>query len=189
MRVFVGVPIPERIREELNRIVASLRSSGNAFRWVHSAKYHVTLVFLGEQPDTAVDEMAKRLDEVPVGLPPFPVTISGIGQFPKRGKARVVFAGIREGRAALGQLHRRVIEATAGLSEVERRPYSPHVTLGRAGRRPVHLDTSCIDDGFRQRYVADRIVLYQSVLGAGPSAYGELKVYPLSPRSPDPPHA
>ena len=91
---------------------------------------HLTLHFLGE---AEVDPVAKALTEVAGDS--FSLSIAGVGRFPPRGRASVLWAGVT-GSAALSRLHTdigRVLQA--GGWPVETRPYHPHITLARCGFR------------------------------------------------------
>lgn len=126
-RYFLGIPFPEEVRKELKRFTPA-RSGG--IRPTAENKFHLTLHFLGplngQHLAAVVDEM-QRLEAAA-----FSLTIAGAGQFPERGRARVLWAGV-EPSAALTELHRRTAEmlATAIGFTAEKRRYSPHITLAR----------------------------------------------------------
>ncbi|MGC4080553.1 MAG: RNA 2',3'-cyclic phosphodiesterase [Vicinamibacterales bacterium] len=100
-------------------------------RMVRPEQMHLTLVFLGDvaapRVEVVEDVMAK-----PLPINPFEIAIDGVGVFPPSGRAQVLWFGIARGSAEV----RRLFEAVARrLEDVgiprERRPFSPHLTVGR----------------------------------------------------------
>jgi 2'-5' RNA ligase len=173
IRAFVAVFPPPEIQGALHRAVRTL-SPGDAFRLTAAEKIHVTLKFLGEVPEEALDRAKESLGPVCEGHEPFEVTTSGFGIFPSEGKARILWAGLGEGSGRLRDLNRDVESAleAAGF-EREPRSYVPHMTLGRARGRPVGFDAG----GVRApalRFTVGGLNLVRSVPGA---AYSVLRAY------------
>lgn len=68
--------------------------------------------------------------------PAFRLSLGGVGHFPPRGRARVLWAGARKSEAVValkGQIDG--LLADVGLRR-ERRRFTPHVTLARLGNVP-----------------------------------------------------
>lgn len=121
LRLFVAVRPPE---VALTHLAAALGREVDP-RW------HLTLAFLGEQPDPG----AFDLREVASGVRPFPVALSGAVQL-----GRVVGAGVRGDTRALEALARQVQRACRDAGAVlERRRWRPHLTLSRDGEVPAAL--------------------------------------------------
>ena len=51
MRLFVGIPLPAGVIEELSAISMRLRSSDDGLRWSTPESWHITLQFLGNTPE------------------------------------------------------------------------------------------------------------------------------------------
>lgn len=97
-----------------------------------NAPPHLTLKFLGEVPDDRVGEIGRTLERSLHGASAFPVTLRGLGAFPSASRPRVLWVGISEGAALLGDLARRTDGGLAGLGfPVEDRPFTAHVTVRR----------------------------------------------------------
>ncbi len=93
-------------------------------------RWHVTLVFCGdvEQPD----ELAPVLATVCASAAPVALQLAGSGTF---GRSGPVWVGVGGDVAALTALAGALAEACRGAGvDVERRPYRPHLTVGRRGR-------------------------------------------------------
>ena len=93
-------------------------------------RWHLTLAFLGEVEDP--HRLVPALAEVCTGRPPLDLRLAGSGAF---GRGGPVWVGVEGDRAPLTALAGAVARACrdAGV-EVERRPYRPHLTVGRRGR-------------------------------------------------------
>lgn len=108
-----------------------LRNSAPSITWADATKLHLTLKFLGEQPDDAAERVARALDDVAARHREFPVSVGEIGAFPNFRRARVVWMGVeREPRLELLQHDVEVACADIGY-EVEGRAFRPHLTLAR----------------------------------------------------------
>lgn len=96
---------------------------------------HLTLKFIGEQPEAAVDPLRSSLDRVTERHRSFPMRIGEVGAFPNFRRARVVWMGIhRDPRLEL--LHHDIELACQALGfELEGRAFRPHLTLARVNDR------------------------------------------------------
>lgn len=102
-----------------------------AVRWTKPANIHLTLQFLGDYPAVQVEMLLDALQSVETH-PPFELTLATTGAFPNLKRPRIIWAGVTGETAALTALHRAVVSATAALGfEAEKRPFKPHLTLGR----------------------------------------------------------
>jgi 2'-5' RNA ligase len=93
-------------------------------------RWHLTLAFLGEVADPPA--LVPALAVVCAGCPPLTLRLAGSGAF---GRGGPVWVGVEGDRTGLTQLAGAVARACrdAGV-DVERRPYRPHLTVGRRGR-------------------------------------------------------
>src|ERR1700722_19816258 len=131
MRIFVALDIDDAIRQRIRRFMEGVSGFAPDARWVRPESLHVTLKFIGEKPDEAVEEMRCALSEV--RTPPLEMTLRGYGFFHEAGAARVFWIGIDSGprRAGLAQ---QVDEALVGLEIAKpAQAFSPHLTLARCG--------------------------------------------------------
>ncbi|HEX7490916.1 MAG TPA: RNA 2',3'-cyclic phosphodiesterase [Candidatus Limnocylindrales bacterium] len=181
-RLFVAVPVSDEVRTavgELMEKVAGAPITERAFgqpRWVRVEGLHLTLRFLGATPDERQPALTDALREVAAAAAPFEVTLSGGGSFPNPTHPRVLWIGIAEGDGELIELAGRLNERLAPLGwPPEGRPLAPHLTLARtdgvpgADERARQLVEVASD--VRLSWQADRIVLYKSVVGRGPTRY------------------
>ena len=186
IRSFVGAPLPAAYQDLLEKIAGARgRSLRSKLAWTRKGSWHLTLKFLGERPQSEVDEIRRAL--AGVDFAPFDVKAGGVGFFPplarqgKRGP-RVLWVGLSKGReetiALAGKIER--VLAPLGI-EPEARPFSPHLTLARVKRAESDDWAGLAGEleriefpGFR----LDRFVLWRSTLTPRGPVYSKLAEFP-----------
>jgi RNA 2',3'-cyclic 3'-phosphodiesterase len=173
-RLFIAIrpPLPA-----IDALFDTMEAVENA-RWQDEEQLHITLAFLGDVPETAIDDLAVSLARV--DFAPFDLTIAGTGHFERKGRIHALWAGI-EPSPALLDLQRRVSEACerAGLTP-ERRRYHPHVTLARFSRPSPDIAAWLARHGTLRLspFAVNRFGLYESHLSHDPAHYEELALFP-----------
>lgn len=180
MRSFVAVEVPAAARAEVAGLLAQVRqATALRVKWVKPAQMHLTLAFFGEVTPEFVEKVKGQLAGVAPQFKPIACRLSGCGAFPSPGRARVLWAGMSEGRDRLVLLHRAVNDALRPVGfEPESRPFSPHLTLGRL-REPG--DARFIG-GFpfeSREFSIDRLILFRSVLRPEGPEYSRLAEFAL----------
>ncbi|WP_425071587.1 RNA 2',3'-cyclic phosphodiesterase [Sagittula sp. S175] len=173
MRLFVSLILPPEALDPLTALQDRLPNG----RPVPEENLHLTLAFLGDQPESAVEPLHDALSTLralPVSL-----TLSGAALFGGRsGQA----AGLEaDGGAALVQLHDRVKARLHGAGICfERRRFRPHVTLTRL---KGHADASGVLAALVGATVGpvtcSSFALMESHLHPDGAIYEALSVYPL----------
>jgi len=181
MRTFVAVFPPRESGEALSQASHDLPANRD-FRLVGPEKIHLTLKFLGEVAEDALDRVKQALEPVRERHEPFEITTSGLGAFPSRRRARILWAGIESGAGPLRALAADVenLLDTVGF-EREARPYTPHLTLGRARARPAKLDDATAAPP-ALRFTVSSMQLVQSVPGKNGVTYQIRATYPFASR-------
>lgn len=134
IRLFMAISLPDTVRAALGRVNAELaaQASARAVRWVKPELMHVTLRFLGDTAVSLIPTITAELDHVCAQQQPFNLVISGLGCFPNRQRPRVIWAGLQGDLAQANALAAAVNAFLSPLGgEVEKRPFRPHLTLGR----------------------------------------------------------
>ncbi len=131
MRLFVALDIPEDIRQRIRTFIAGVRGFAPDVRWVSPDSLHVTLKFIGEQPDDKLGAIKDALQTVKGEA--MDVSFRSTGFFPTAKSARVFWIGI-EADPRLAALAGSVDKALEPLGiEREQRAFSAHLTLARSG--------------------------------------------------------
>lgn len=127
-RLFVALLPPATVRAEL----AALSAPVAGVRWVPEDNLHLTLRFIG---DADADKQARIEDALArVRVEPFILPVGGVGLFPTRGPAKVLWAGTANGHTRLYQLRKQVDEALLSVDmTLDVHSFHPHFTLGRLG--------------------------------------------------------
>lgn len=133
MRLFIALDIDDAIRQRIQRFMEGVRGFAPDARWVRPESLHVTLKFIGEKPDAAVEGIKTAL--VSVAGQVIQLTFRGHGFFPTAKAARVFWVGIESG-PELAKLANAVDESMFRLGiPKEDHAFSPHLTLARGGGR------------------------------------------------------
>jgi 2'-5' RNA ligase len=138
IRSFVAIDLSEQLKAELNLVQESLKSKGRAdqVRWVKADGMHLTLKFLGNVPADRVKEISLAVAQASRGFAPFSITLTGLGCFPSTSRPNVLWIGVEGDTETLVELQASVEAHLARLGySPEKRKYTPHLTLGRVGRR------------------------------------------------------
>jgi len=129
MRLFLALDIDDSIRERIARFVEGVRNFAPDARWMNFESLHVTLKFIGEQPDESVEKIKQALATIDASATE--IHFRAYGFFPTSKSARVFWIGIEAG-PQLAALAAVIDEKIAPLGiPKEDRPFSPHLTLAR----------------------------------------------------------
>ena len=134
MRLFIAVGFPVEVRRSIAALGTELGRHGVPARWVPYTDMHLTLKFLGDVPATRLGEVGAAMAGVARVTGPLTLRFERVGAFPSPRRPRVIWIGLESGprlRLLHDALDRRMTEF--GVPR-ERRPFRPHVTLGRASR-------------------------------------------------------
>jgi 2'-5' RNA ligase len=136
LRSFIAVEIPAEIQVAIAHHTAALREAlpKPLVRWVDPQNVHLTLKFLGDVSPANLERLAEGLKVEAAAHQPFSMSVGEIGAFPTPRRARVIWIGL-EAPAALAALQHGVEAIAARLGyTAEKRPFSPHLTIGRVGQ-------------------------------------------------------
>ncbi len=133
IRSFTAIELPAEVRSGLSRLQDKLKAGGRApVKWVNPENIHLTLKFLGSFPVDKIEAITGAMADAARGIPPFRLEVRGLGVFPNLKRVRVVWVGVSEEPARLGQLQKRIESHLVPLGFTpEARPFSPHLTLAR----------------------------------------------------------
>ncbi len=187
VRLFVACEVPDEVKRDIGEVIDSLRSrSGTAVRWIKPDGLHVTLKFLGEVPVKKLPAVKLAIQEAVIGHSPFELEFSNIGTFGGREGLRIMWVGVAGDVLRLEALVRAVNAALAVVGfEPERRPFRPHLTLGRVrdeiptrqrAEIEVHVGKTLVP---ATSWRTAQVSLMRSRLTAQGAAYEVLATFPL----------
>jgi 2'-5' RNA ligase len=196
MRIFIGIDLDSEVRARIERFVEGVQGFAPDARWARPESLHITLKFIGEQTPQKVEGVTQCLGQIEGSA--FEIHSTGYGFFPTAKAPRVFWVGIESG-PQLAELAGRIDAAVAALGiPREDRPYSPHLTLARAGGRSgspkwrkgdgpstmfatIEKRLAAMGEIDFGAMTAHEFILYQSQLSPGGSKYTKLQRFPLRP--------
>ena len=183
MRLFFAVELPSETQAALGRL--NPNNASRDYRWTDPSLMHITLTFLGQQPEERLDILCSvgalaasrsRRGTLNLGQP---------GSFGGRKAPRVLWIGLEGDVPALQTLRSNL---NTGLKqagfEVEERAFSPHITLARrretarGGAPPGWPPMQGL--GKRVEFEMHDLTLFESRLSPRGPTYVSLFEFPLS---------
>jgi RNA 2',3'-cyclic 3'-phosphodiesterase len=184
MRMFVALPLPEAVKNDLSDFLESRQEAGThhvGLRWTAPSQWHVTLAFLPEVADRHTDELFERLQRIAARRNRLVLRVAGAGAFPHAGRAKVIWAGLEHEGESEGELEGehedlgklatgvRAAAAKSGI-KVDGGRFRPHLTLARLGRPgDVTRWLRVLDPYAGPSWQAHEVALIASYLGQGPN--------------------
>ncbi|HVN96254.1 MAG TPA: RNA 2',3'-cyclic phosphodiesterase [Syntrophorhabdaceae bacterium] len=179
MRAFLALELPAEIKEYLAVYTRNLSKSIPQVKWVKPEGQHVTLKFFGEIAEDRAQEIGAALAGLEKNHVSFIVGLNKTGAFPDLKRARVIVVSFQEGvdnaQAIFHDIENRL--STLGI-EKEKRPFIPHVTLGRI-RVPAPLLRRDMLPLEEKRFFLESLVLYRSTLTREGATYTPLQIIKL----------
>lgn len=179
---FIGIHLPNELQEIYHHWQRELKTVFHYKRWTAREDFHITLTFLGNAEEKDIHRLTRKLEEI--SLPSFSVKLGGIGTFGNVLRPRVLFVEV-ELNDSLIRLQKQVAHAasSAGFS-MDKRPYRPHVTLGKKWNSTQSLSEGKLQKAnsgitSEQTFTVGEFVLFKIHLGKEPS-YEKVDIFPLS---------
>lgn len=181
LRLFVGIDVgpvwTEHLSATADRLAETIRSGG---RWVHPELYHVTVLFLGNQPSDAVQEIAEALTAACAAFQPFRLHLREVVRFGRHEHGALV-AAVDDPTGQLQRLRSRLDdELRREHISFDARGLVPHVTLVRPKRSAGPLPAPQVDlHAVSPLDVAEINLVRSDLLPSGPR-YQSIARAPLS---------
>lgn len=137
IRAFIAIELPDPVKDSLSSLEDRLRPAEHPFvKWVGPKGIHLTLKFLGNIATDQVPRIIEAITSASQGLSPLKLQIGGLGAFPNLQRPRVIWVAVTGEVDPLIALQRDIDQALVPLGfAIEKRPFSPHLTLGRLRER------------------------------------------------------
>ena len=172
MRLFIAINFDDKTIAALvrqQRRVQAIAQKGNYSR---RDNLHLTLAFLGETPIEDVGLLQTIVDTTNVQA--FPITLDTLGYF-ARNNSDIWWVGIAKNPPLERLQHTLVQHLRIHGFSIDKRPFTPHITIGREIRIPNADQRAQIARPITPiRCIAQRISLMQSVRIDGVLVYREL---------------
>lgn len=138
IRTFLAIPLDAATLNMIGTIQKQLQTELPEIRWTERDNLHLTLHFFDNITEESLEKAAKIVVSVVSLCNPFPLTFTQIGAFPSTERIHVVWLGVKSSK--LNDLHQALQKRfhAAGFP-IERRPFRPHITIGRSRRQGRHI--------------------------------------------------
>ena len=155
MRLFIGIEIPDEIKEHIFNFIRPLQISPKGWEKPHD--YHQTLLFLGDTSEEALVEIIKRLNQIL--FHPFELELNAFNFFSRR----ILFLGFAESVELL-ELKSLVDLAFPEWLRPFEKVFVPHVTIKRWQRYEFDFLESGIKSRIfpPQKFYVTGIALFKS---------------------------
>jgi len=136
MRLFISLALSSEAIEEIATFINDMPAmAGDNVRWTRRENVHITLLFLGDTPTERIPEVEEQLELAAANTAPFTLRLGETGAFPSYHSPKILWIGLDGEVKRLMQLQGRIEGAMRSIHfQPERRPFTPHITVGRAER-------------------------------------------------------
>lgn len=176
-RTFISVELPQS--DDVKRMADTLRDIPGV-RITPFNQLHITLCFLGDVDTDRIPRICSELQRTFRDTEGFHVTVKGIGAFPNKRNARIIWMGIEdEGRLSscasmIGRTLKRI-----GI-RYDGKEFTPHITIARA---KDGVDITGIANGYASaeflNFECTSINVMKSVLRPGGAEHSIISSIPL----------
>jgi 2'-5' RNA ligase len=187
IRSFIAVQLNDELKTGIGELIKLLKKTGADVKWIKPENLHITLKFLGNIEEDQTGLIASRISDISLKHTNFDITLTGTGAFPDYRRARVIWIGIRDHNHLLRVVHDIEDAMEREGFDRERRPFSPHITIGRVrSTRGIDKLTAelvkykSMDFGTQS---AGSIHLIKSELKPGGAEYSTISSAPLRRKS------
>ncbi|MBI2011445.1 RNA 2',3'-cyclic phosphodiesterase [Candidatus Daviesbacteria bacterium] len=132
MRFFIALEIPEESKQELKVIQSQIKEIIPQVRLTDNDKLHLTITFIGEQPENLKDKLIELINNSVVDISPFIVTPALIDGFPNIHNPKILWIGIKGDIDKILLIRERIKDSLASLNlDVDIRRFIPHIAVAK----------------------------------------------------------
>ena len=124
-RCFVGILIPDEIKESILKIQKEIEKLPLKCKIVEKENLHVCFSFLGEVEDSKIKKIEEKLEEISKNYKKFEVFVDGLKPIPTENYIRVLVLDVIDKEGYLKPLMKEIVEKIGGDSK------PAHLTLCR----------------------------------------------------------
>jgi 2'-5' RNA ligase len=182
MRLFVSAGLSPTSLDTLEGAISRLRPAAPRLKFTKRENLHFTLKFLGETPAESLPEIMHIISGEALKSEPFKISVEGVGYFGPRRCPRIIWAGLREGRAEMCALAAGLNGRLDKFLHGEREAF-PHITIARlnggtASEQLLHM----LDEMNHVKFCEDvvkEIKLKKSTLTPKGPVYSDVFSFPM----------
>lgn len=132
MRFFIALEIPKSSLQELEDVQKSLQKIIPKVRLTKSDKLHLTIAFIGEQPETLKNDLINIIKAATHNISSFEITPAYLDGFPHLHEAHTFWVGAKGEIDKLMLLRERIKDELESLGlDTDERRYIPHIAIAK----------------------------------------------------------
>lgn len=141
MRFFIALDIPPASEQQIVDIQNKLRTIVPGLSLTYPEKFHLTLAFVGEQPEELKDELINVLQNSARGISPFSVTPCCLDGFPHFHNANVLWLGVKGEIDKLIKIRHHIKDGLTQLGlDTDSRRFIPHIAIAKASDLKISFE-------------------------------------------------
>lgn len=184
VRTFLAIPIPESIKQYFIGMIKPIVERHDKINWVKPENIHITLSFLGETDLEALEEQSVVIESLLNASPGFRLGTTETGIYPHANAPRVLWVGAAPYDLTLSGLKQNLDKELSRLGyELDKRPFQPHITLGRVksiSRKSSFIHKFLAAEVREFEFEVERVVWMKSTLTPVGAEYEELKSFKIN---------
>lgn len=177
MKLFLAIALSPIARNTLSEYLPKVKDKldRQGLKWVAPDRWHVTLVFLGDEDAEATKELAA---EALKGQKEVRLTVGGINAFPDTKRPGTLYLGVETLKGDLNAIYK----ALTNVFSIEEEEFVPHLTLGRmkpASTKLGHKLRDFMHSGAKPEEVewtAEEVLLYNTKADGSYEVLAEFKL-------------
>lgn len=181
VRSFIAIDFCQNTLQQIRQVQIQLSKDGiQGIRWMKADNLHITLKFLGNTTLGKLTEIIKIMNQICAVTKSFELCFEGMGVFPGWANPRILWLGF-ERSMQLQSLAEKIETACNEVGfEAEKRPLTPHLTIGRFNESPSSHNWSLMRERYSQfqwnlqKEKVTKIHLYRSVLKPSGAEYSQI---------------
>lgn len=169
MRFFIALEIPEVSKKQLQIVQNKLKQLIPQIRLTDNSKLHLTIVFIGEQPENLKDSLIKIIQAAVLALSPFEVIPAYIDAFPTLHNPHTFWVGVKGAIDRLLLVRERVKDGLIKFDiDVDERRYTPHIAIAKTDNSfkltpNLEVELERLTVGYFEPITISSIKLFESI--------------------------
>ena len=132
MRFFIALEIPEQNKVQLQIVQQKLKTLIPEVRLTNPEKLHLTLAFIGEQPDKLQQQFTQIIQNAAEDIPPFEITPAYIDGFPNIHNPHTIWVGVKGDIDKLLLIRERIKDRLKSTNLlVDEHRFTPHIAIAK----------------------------------------------------------
>ena len=172
MRFFIALDIPPESKTQLQAVQESIKTLIPEAKLTATDKLHITVAFIGEQPDDLQQNLEQAIKNAVNDIPPFILTPAYIDGFPSIHHPNTLWVGVKGDIDKLLHIRERIKDGLIRLKiAVDERRFTPHIAIAKTQNLKISPDTEekleQIMSGNFKPIIVSSIKLFESVPDEG----------------------